>query len=174
MVHHLFGVEVKPALPALVPRPGVPCNAQDLVAAIGKLREVLLQRFGSERVGDFILGERPVGAVGAHPVGAVADEELGGCAFVGEPCIVEIAADRGRTRSGHRQVVVRAPPEFGFSHMAGGALFTADVVVLHLSGEFAVGRLRVRSAAQQQGCQQQGYRRERSGSCRRRNAGCAG
>ena len=182
VVHCLVRIEVEPPLSAFIGRTRIPGNVEDLEAAVGKLGEVLLERLDPERVCDLVLGEHTVRAVRPHPIDAVADEELTGDSVVGELRVVEIAADRGRTRDGHRQVMVRAPPEFGFVHVARGAEFAADIVGFGRDGIFAcrkrhtaraTRRLFV-GAAGKQDRRQHGHRWERLSSHDRWNAGCAG
>ena len=69
MADRFVGIEVEPALPALVLRPAVPGDRQRLQAPVGEGDQILLQRRDAERVFDLEFGELAV-----RPVGL--DEEL--------------------------------------------------------------------------------------------------
>ena len=60
----LVGIEMKPALAALLLRPRIPGQAQRLEAPARKRDQILLQRVDAERVVDPIVVQRPVGAFG--------------------------------------------------------------------------------------------------------------
>ncbi len=110
-VRHLFlRVEVEPALPALLRRPGVPADVQGLVPAARKRDQVLLQREGPEGVGDRVLPELPVRPVGANEELAVALEERGRDAEMREARVLEVPDDRFLAGLLHGEVVVRAVP----------------------------------------------------------------
>ena len=122
----LVGVEVEPALAALVLRPAVPGDAQRLHPAVGKGDQVLLQRRDAEGVADLEVGELAVRAVGIDQELAVAPEEPRGDVAVGEGGAIEVAEDGLLGGFGHRQVVVRAAPGLGLGLMAAGAGGDAD------------------------------------------------
>ena len=90
----LVGIEVEPALAALVLRPAVPGDRQRLQAAIRELDQVLLQRIDAEGVFDLERGELAVGAVGLDEELAVLAEKAGAHAVVVEARIVEVAQHR--------------------------------------------------------------------------------
>ena len=106
----LIGVEMEPALAALVFRPAVPGDPERLQPSARHRDQVLLQRIDPERVGDWIFMQSAVGAVGAdHELVAVAEE--GGC----DPEMLQLRASeitKHGCRGGglHRQRVVRTLP----------------------------------------------------------------
>ena len=60
-----IGIEMEPALPALVLRARVPRNAERLKPAFRQFDQILLQRRDAERVADFEVCELAVRAVGS-------------------------------------------------------------------------------------------------------------
>jgi hypothetical protein len=60
-------IEVEPALPAPLFRPAVPGDAERLQPPARKRDQRLLQRIGPEGVGDRIVVQRTVRAIGADP-----------------------------------------------------------------------------------------------------------
>ena len=123
----LAGIEVEPALAALVLRPAVPGDPERLKTPVGKLDQILLQRKDAERVFDLEFGELAVGTVCLDHELAVATEKARLDAEMLEGCIREIAEHRLVRRVVHRALMVRAGPEFGFVLMAGGAGLAADI-----------------------------------------------
>ena len=68
---------MKPALAAFALRAAVPDNRQRLVTPAGETRDqILLQRMDPEGVGDLVVGQLAVQAVGAHHEPVAASEEL--------------------------------------------------------------------------------------------------
>ncbi len=126
----LAGVEVEPALSALRLRARVPGDGQRLLAAARKLDQVLLQRAHAERVGDLVVGELPVRAVGVDEVPAVAAEEGRRDPGVGELGIGEIAEHGSLVGRLHGEVVVRSQPRGLLRRVAAGAGAAADVAGL--------------------------------------------
>ncbi len=122
----LVRIQVKPALAALVLRAGVPADVERLHAAVGKGDQVLLQRVDAEGVGDAVLVQRPVRAVGAHVVAVVFLEEGRGDGVVGEGGVVEVAEDGARVGRLHGPVMVRAAVLDGFARVARHAGLAAD------------------------------------------------
>ena len=121
-----FGIEVEPALAALVLRPAVPGDRQRLQAAIGKLDQVLLQRIEAEGVLDLERGELAVGAVGLDEELAVLAEEARAHAVIVEARVVEIAEHRFLGRVVHRVLVLRGAPQLRLRPVAAGAGLAAD------------------------------------------------
>ncbi len=70
-----IGIEVEPALSALVLRPAVPGDPQRLQAPVGKFDQILLQGIDAERVFDLEFGGLAVRPVGLDHELAVAPEE---------------------------------------------------------------------------------------------------
>src|SRR4029077_18693612 len=71
----LARLEAETALPALIFWPAVPGSAERLITPARKRDQILLQRIDPKRVGDRIIVQCTVGAVGAdHQVVAVAEE----------------------------------------------------------------------------------------------------
>src|SRR5689334_3584902 len=62
----LIGIEVEPALAALILASAVPCDAERLVPAAGHGDQILLQRVYAEGVRNLIVVQSPVRTVGAH------------------------------------------------------------------------------------------------------------
>src|SRR5262245_26476337 len=73
----LVGIEVEPALAALVLRAAVPGERQRLQAAVGKLDEILLQGIDTEGVFHVEGGERAVRTIGLDQKFSVPAEEAG-------------------------------------------------------------------------------------------------
>jgi hypothetical protein len=122
VVDVLVGVHVIPALAAGCGRAAVPGDAERLQPAVGKFDQVLLQRIDAEGVGDAIVVQRAVGAVGADEEVVAAAEEGRGDAGVAECRIGEVAEHRRRRRRLHGEIVMRAAVELRFSGMTGRAL----------------------------------------------------
>ncbi|MCZ7566621.1 MAG: hypothetical protein M5U08_24755 [Burkholderiales bacterium] len=134
MVHPLVRVEVEPALPARILRPGVPRDRERLDASVGKLDQVLLQWMDAVCVLDLEVGQLPVGSVGAHEKSAVAPEERRLDTGVAEPGAIEIAEHRGFGGVLHRTLVLRAVPGPIRFRMARLALGAADELGLARRG----------------------------------------
>ena len=122
----LVRIEVEPALAALLLRAAVPGDAERLIAAAGQGDQILLQRIDAERVGDRVVVQRPVGAVGAHHEPVAGAEERRGDAEVLELRVGEVAQHRRRRRRLHGQRVMRALPGSELCRMAAGAGLRAD------------------------------------------------
>ena len=90
-----FGIEVEPALAALILGPRVPGDAQRLQAAVGKGDQILLQRIDAEGVADLELAGPAVRPVGGDVEFAVALEEARGDVALGEAGTIEVA-EHGR------------------------------------------------------------------------------
>ena len=117
----LLRVEVEPALPSLLRRPGVPADVQRLVPPAGERDEVLLQRIDAEGVGDRVFVELSVGAVGSNEELPVPLEERRRHAEVRERGVAEVAEDGLGGRLLHRAVVVRPFPPRILCRVAGSA-----------------------------------------------------
>ena len=102
------GVEMEPALPALVLGPRIPGDAERLDPAVREGDQVLLQRIDAERVADLEVAELAVRPVGGDEELAVALEEARGHAAVGEAGVIEVAEHRLGRRLLHRERVLRA------------------------------------------------------------------
>ena len=63
----LFGIQVEPALAALLPRPAVPGQPQALHVATRELDQILLQRIPAEGVANRVIVQSAVRSVGAFP-----------------------------------------------------------------------------------------------------------
>ena len=122
----LVGVEVKPALAALVLRPGVPSERQRLEAAAGEGDQVLLQRVDAEGVVDLVVVHGPIGTVRLDEEAVALAVEARGDAVLGERDVGEVAQHRGRRRDLHRLVVLRAVPSLRLGGMAAGADRSTD------------------------------------------------
>ena len=135
------GIEMEPALPALILGTGVPGDAQRLIATIGEADQILLQGIHAEGVADLIILQRAVRSVGADHELAVTAEEGGSDVGVGEIHVVEIAEYglfRGRL---HRLGVLRTVPSLIFGAMASGAALGANIA--------AAGRIQRRMPSRQ-------------------------
>src|SRR5215831_8359505 len=115
------GIEVEPALAALVLRPAVPGSAERLQPAARHRDQVLLQRIDAEGVGDRIFVQGAVGAVGADPEFVAIAKERGGDPEMLELGAGEIAQHGRRRRLLHRQRVMRTLPGIELRRMAAGA-----------------------------------------------------
>ena len=113
----LVGIEMEPALAALLLRAAVPRDAERLKAPAWHGNQVLLQRIDAERIGDLVIMQRAVGAVRAHHELVACARERGDDAEVIELRIGKIAKDRGRRGSLHRLGVVGLLPARGFRCM---------------------------------------------------------
>ena len=111
MLDLLVGVEMKPALAALLLRAAVPGDRQRLQPAVGKLDQILLQRIEAEGVFDLERGELAVGPVGLDQELAVLAKEARVHAVIVEARIVEIAKHGLVGRMVHRVLVLRAAPQ---------------------------------------------------------------
>ena len=127
VVDLLAGLQVEPALAALILRPGIPGDRQRLVTPAGKGDQVLLQRIDAEGVGDLVVGELAVGAVGADHELVAALEEAGFDFLVPELGVGEIAEHGRGRRCLHGEVVMRTRPRLEFAFMAGLADSGANV-----------------------------------------------
>jgi hypothetical protein len=114
----LIGIEVEPPLAAFFPGPGVPADAQCLVAPARELDQVLLKRRDAEGVADGIVMQLAVRAVRAHEEPAVPLEEGGGHAAMREGRVVEVAQDGLVGGLLHGEVVMRSRPEIVLLPMA--------------------------------------------------------
>jgi hypothetical protein len=121
VVDALAGIEVEPALPALLLRACVPGDRKGLNVAARQLDEVLLQRIHAERVADLEVRELAVRAVGADHVLAVPPEEAAGDAGVVEPRLVEVTEDGAFVGHLHGDRVLRTPPGLVLGSVAGRA-----------------------------------------------------
>src|SRR5437899_4619594 len=91
----LVGVEVKPALPALLFWTAVPGDAECLIAAAREGDQVLLQRIDPEGVGDLVLVLRAIWSLDAdHELIARAGERADGVKML-EHRLGEIPEDCG-------------------------------------------------------------------------------
>ena len=88
------GIEMKPALAALVLGSGVPGERQRLQAAVRKLHQILLQRIETERVLDLEGRELAVRTVGLDQEFSVLAEEPRMHAVIVEARVGEIAEHR--------------------------------------------------------------------------------
>ena len=86
----LVGVEMKPALPAVLLGTRVPGNRQRLQPAVRELNEILLQRMDSKGVLNLVIMEFAVRPVGVDEKFSVALEEGGSESGVGELCVAKI------------------------------------------------------------------------------------
>ena len=127
VVDLLARLQMEPALAALILRPRIPGDRQRLVTSAGEGDQVLLQRVDAEGVGDLVVGELAVGAVGADHELVAAFEEAGFDALVPEPGVGEIAEDGRSRRPLHGEIVMRPRPRLEFTFMAGLADLGADV-----------------------------------------------
>ena len=127
VVDLLAGLQMEPALAALILRPRIPGDRQRLIAAAGEGNQVLLQRIETEGVGDLVIGELAVRPVGAHHELVAAREEGGLDAVVAEFRVGEVAEDGLGVRLLHREVMMGSRPGLEFRLVAGLADGGADV-----------------------------------------------
>src|SRR5512132_512467 len=106
----LIGIQMEPALAALVLRPAVPGDAERLHPPVREGDQVLLQRVDAEGVADLEVGELAVRPVGVDEELAVPLDETRGDVAVRERRAVEGAENRLVRRFLHGEVVVRAAP----------------------------------------------------------------
>jgi hypothetical protein len=126
MADLLVGIEMKPALAALLLRTTVPHNRQRLNASIGKLDQVLLQRIDPESVFHLERGRVAVGAVSLDQELPILAKETRTHAVIVEARVVKIAKHRLVSRVIHRLLVVRCAPQLRLRLMAPGAGVAAD------------------------------------------------
>ena len=146
-------VEMEPALAARRRRPGVPADQQRLQAPVADVEEVLLQRLGTESVGDPKIPRRAIGALGADVESLVAPREFRPLAEVIEGLGSEIAQHILRRRLLHGEIVVGALPTRSLLRMAGGTGSPTDEgrrAVVAEARPFARGSGRGLGAAQRQ------------------------
>ena len=126
-----IGIEMEPALAALLLRARVPRHAERLQATARQLDQILLQRRQAERVLDLEVGELAVGTVGVDVVLPVAAEEGRSDTGVPELRIIEIAENRLLIGDLHREVVMRTLPGFVLGSVTRGACLSTDVARRH-------------------------------------------
>jgi hypothetical protein len=151
----LVGVEMEPALPALILGPRVPGDAERLHPAVGKGDQVLLQRVDAEGVADLEVVELAVRPVGGDEEPAVASEETRGHLAMGDAGVIKVAEDGLGGRLLHRQVMVRAAPRRHLALVAataGGAAGKGPGVD-RLRGGSGTARRRGRHHHHGRGCQ---------------------
>ena len=120
------GVEMEPALPALIFGPRIPRDAERLHPAVRERDQVLLQGIDAERVADLVLAELAVRPVGGDEELAVALEEARGHAAMGEAGVIEVAKDGFEGRLLHRERVLRIAPRCHLALVAPAAGSAAD------------------------------------------------
>ena len=133
------GVEMEPALPALILGPRIPGDAERLQPAVREGDQVLLQRVDTEGVADLEVFELAVRSVRGDEELAVAPEEARGHAAMGEAGVIEVTKHGVCRRLLHCQVVVRPAPEPRLGHVAGSADL-APHVGRHLASCRCLGR----------------------------------
>src|SRR5262249_43304667 len=111
VLDHLVGVEMKPALAALLLWAAVPGDRQRLQPAIGKFNQILLERIDAEGVFDLVGVERAIRPVGLDEEFSVLAEEARSHVVVVEACVIEVAENRFIVGMGHRVAMLRAAPE---------------------------------------------------------------
>ena len=121
-----IGIEMKPALAALVLRPAVPGDRKRLYPAVRKFDQILLEGIDAEGVFHLEGRKLAVGAVGFDKELIVLPEEAGMDAVIVETGIIEIAEHGGGGRVLHRMLVLGFLPQRGFGLVASGAGFAAD------------------------------------------------
>src|SRR5262249_48310293 len=120
------GIEMEPALAALVFRPAVPGDRKRLYAAVREFDQVLLEGIDAEGVFDLERRKLAVGPVGLNEELFVFLEETGLDAVMVEPGVIEIA-EHGSVRGVlHGMLVLGLLPKRCFGLVAIGASFTAD------------------------------------------------
>ena len=122
----LIGVEMNPALPAFILRPGIPLDRQSLDASVGKFDQILLKLVDAERVFHLKDGQLPVGPIGFDQEFPVLAEKALSYVVVFNTVLVKIAQHgfiRGMT---HFRFVLLGPPQVRFGLMTAGAGFAAD------------------------------------------------
>ena len=122
----LIGIEMEPALAALVLRPAVPGERERLQTSVGKLDQILLQRIDAEGVLDLEDGELAVGPIGLDQELSVLAEEARVHAEIVEARIIEVAEHGLVGGVIHRQLVLRGEPQLGLGLVAAGAGVAAD------------------------------------------------
>src|SRR3954447_5770147 len=121
----LMGIEVEPALAAVVLRSAVPGDRQRLQAAVRERDQVLLQRLDAEGVFHLERGELSIGSVGLDEEPAVLAEKAGWHAVVLKARIVEVAQHRFLGGMLHRALVLRGAPQLRLGAVAAGARLAA-------------------------------------------------
>ncbi len=121
-----IGIEMEPALSALLLRTAVPGERQRLQATVGKLHEILLQRIEAEGVLHLEGGELAVRAVGLDEELAVLAEKARTHAVIIEAGVVEVAKHGLVGRVIHRVLVLRAVPQLRFGLVTAGTGLAAD------------------------------------------------
>src|SRR5262245_56572282 len=142
----LVGIEVEPALAALVLRTAVPGERQRLQPAVGKLDEILLQRIDAEGVLHLEGGELAVRPVGLDQEFSVPAEEAGMHAVMVEARVVEIAEHGLVGRVLHGEPVLRCAPQLRLGAVAAGAGLAADEGGCRNRGRAAGQELKCQSA----------------------------
>src|SRR5215472_11301474 len=129
----LAGIELEPALTALLFRPAIPGDAKRLQPPAWKRDEVLLQRIDPEGVGDRIVVERNVRAIRADHEPVAIAKERGRDPEMLERGVGEVAEYRCRRGRLHCERVVRALPGIKLRRVTAGAGVGADVFYRLLS-----------------------------------------
>ena len=125
MADLLIGIEVEPALAAVVLRTAVPGDRQGLQAAVRERDQVLLQRIDAEGVFHLERGELAIGPVRLDEEPAVLAEKAGWHAVVLKARIVEVAQHRLFGGMLHRALVLRGAPQLRLGAVAAGARLAA-------------------------------------------------
>ena len=122
-----IGVNMKPALSALVRGPGVPAKAQVSESARWETDEVLLQWSNSENVIDLELLNGAVLTFGLNYKRVATLEKTGFEPEMSEFGVFEITQDSFVTYFLHGQIVIGACPQFHLARMAADASGTTDI-----------------------------------------------
>ena len=123
----LVRLQMKPALPSVLCGTRVPRHGERLIPAAGERNEVLLQRMGAERVGDFVIVKIPIGTFRADEILFVLLEKSRRHSEVSKGCVVEVAEDGVFVRHLHGEIVMGALPELSLLLVTTGAGLAADI-----------------------------------------------
>ena len=116
----LIGVEMVPAVPALIAGTAVPGDAERLIASVREFDQILLQRLDAECIGDRIFMLLAVRAIGPHHEPVARTIECGRDAEMLELSAGKIAQHGCRGGRLHGQRVMRAFPGIGLRRVAAG------------------------------------------------------
>ena len=122
----MTGIEVEPALPALLFRAAVPGDPERLQAPAGKRDQVLLQRINAESVGDLVIVQPAIGTLSTHHKFVTLAEEGGRNPEMLDLGASKIAEHRRGGRVLHGQRVVRHFPGVEFRSVAASTGLGAD------------------------------------------------
>ena len=119
--------EMKPSLATSITRSAVPCNRQDLEAAVRERNEILLQRIDAEGIFHFVDGQRSIGTIGLHEKLSILTEEARLHTEIVKTHVVEIAEHRPVGGVLHCPLVLRRHPQPCLRLVTASAGAAADI-----------------------------------------------